>query len=276
MKKTDKKTAKNTKQPDKKEPMSEKNKIILKAAVLFFILAAVVGALITGSVYLVKAVCYENSNYILRNVNVASNGYWHNRNNIVGKYAGLNIRKDNIFRIDLNKIKEKVMKIDNVQHCDVRRILPDTIQINIIERVPRARISRQPDYLLDETGTVLSRKYSMLPTHSLPLLTGLHLKEKLKLNNTVPELYNVMQIIVRTLRYYSDIEIVAADVSNKDFIKLYVRYAKGRLRQAIMPNTLQGVDIRMKALRTALIQSHAAQDSIKIYNLSFDGRVVCQ
>ena len=85
-----------------------------------------------------------------------------------------------------------------------------------------------------------------------------------------------MQIQLLTLRYYSDIEIVAIDVSDKDFLKLYVRYAKGKLRQAIMPNELSGADLRLKALRTALIRSHNANDNIKIYNLSFDGRVVCQ
>ena len=176
----------------------------------------------------------------------------------------------------MKKINAKSLDLPGVKNCETKRILPDTVQINLIERVPRAKISRHNAYLVDEDGIILMKKYCMTSAQSLPLITGFPPYKKFTVNKSVPELFNTMRIITLTLQYYSDIEIVAVDVRDKDFLKFYVRYNRGRMRQAIMPNSLNGIDIRLKALRTALIRSHAENDKVNIYNLSFDGRVVCQ
>lgn len=276
MKKSDKKSAKKPKNTAPAKPMSEESKTLLKVILLFVIFGTILCALIFGSMYIYRAMCTENSNYLLRNIEVISNGFWDGRNKIVGNFLKLRLNKNNIFKLELKDIHEKTLRLPGVKSCDIRRILPDTIQINLIERVPRAKISRHNAYLVDEEGIILYKKYCMQTAQILPLITGLPANKKFTINSKVPEFYNAMQIITITLRYYSDIEILAVDVRDKDFLKFYVRYNKGRMRQAIMPNSLNGIDIRLKALRTALIRSHAENDKISVYNLSFDGRVVCQ
>ena len=276
MKKSVKKNDKKPKNKAPSQPMSEESKMIWKIVLLFLIFGSVLCALFFGSMYIYKAVCTENSNYLLRNIVIVSNGYWDNRNKVVGGFLKLKIGKDNIFRIKTEEIRKKALTIPGVKECEIKRILPDTIQLNLVERVPRARISRHNAYFVDEDGTVLMKKYSMVSAQPLPLITGVAANRKFSVNSKAPDFYNAMQIITMTLRYYSDIEILAVDVRDRDFLKFYVRYNKGSMRQAIMPNSLNGIDIRLKALRTALIRSHAENDTVSVYNLSFDGRVVCQ
>jgi cell division septal protein FtsQ len=276
MKKSDKKISKKPKNKAPSKPMSEEQNTLLKIVMLFLILGTLLCTLVFGSIYIYRAVCTENSNYILRNVSVISNGYWNSKNKVISNFLKLKIGKDNIFKLDLKKINAKSLDLPGVKNCETKRILPDTVQINLIERVPRAKISRHNAYLVDEDGIILMKKYCMTSAQSLPLITGFPPYKKFTVNKSVPELFNTMRIITLTLQYYSDIEIVAVDVRDKDFLKFYVRYNRGRMRQAIMPNSLNGIDIRLKALRTALIRSHAENDKVNIYNLSFDGRVVCQ
>lgn len=276
MKKNTKKNIKKVENPKKNEPMSPEKKLILKLALIFVIFGTVLCTLIFGAIYLYKAVCSENSNYILRNIEVISNGYWSKKDKIAGNFLKLKIGKDNIFKLDLKAIKNKTMLLPGVKYCEVRRILPDTLQLEIIERVPRAKIAHHNSYLIDEEGIVLLKKYCMTSAGNLPLITGVSRKKKFTVNKQVPEFANAMQILLMCLRYYSDIEIIAVDVSDSEFLKFYIRYAGGRMRQAIMPNSTNGADLRLKALRTALIRSHVLNDSINIYNLSFEGRIVCQ
>ncbi len=276
MKKSAKKIEKKPKIPKVKEPMSPEKKLAMKVVLVFAVLGMLLCAVIFGAIYLYKAVCTENSNYLLRHVEVDSSGYWDGRDELVAAFLRLKINKDNIFKLDLEQIKKQALRIPGVKECEVRRLLPDTLQFNFIERVPRARISGHPSYLVDEHGIILFRKYCMQHSQNLVMLTGINPKRKFSVNTQAEDLVNAMQISLLALRYHSDIEIVAMDVSNKDFLKLYVRYAKGKLRQAIMPNDLNGADLRLKALRTALIRSHNANDGVKLYNLSFDGRVICQ
>lgn len=277
MKKNSKKTEKKPNPPKQREPMTPEQKLVLKIALVFVILGAILCAVISGSIFLYKAVCTENSNYILRNVEVRSNGYWQGQNKIISAFLKLNVLKDNIFKLDTKKLQKEALRIPGVKHCEVRRILPDTVQINMLERFPRAKIAGHPSYLVDEHGIIILKKYVKPENqNNLVLLTGVRKNRKFEVNQQEKDFFNAMQIQFLTLSYYSDIEIIAIDISDKDFLKLYVRYAKGKLRQAIMPNELSGADLRLKALRTALIRSHNANDNVKIYNLSFDGRVVCQ
>lgn len=276
MKKSDKKIEKKPKTPKVSEPMSPQQKLALKIALVFVILGALLCAVIFGAIYLYQAVCTGNSNYILRNVEVNSNGYWDGRDSLVAAFLRLKLKKDNIFKLDTDKLRLQALRIPGVKQCDIRRILPDTLQLNMIERVPRAKIAGQPAYLVDEQGIILFKKYCMATSRDLVLLTGVSRNRKFEVNQQAKEFFNAMQILLLTLRYYSDIEIIAIDVSDNDFLSMYVRYAKGKLRQAVMPNDLSGADLRLKALRTALIRSHNNNDNVKVYNLSFDGRVVCQ
>lgn len=279
MKKSDKKIEKKTKtpkQPKPHEPMSPEKKLALKVILIFAIFGTLLCTLIFAGIYLYKAVCTENSNYILRKVEVISNGFWNGKDRIISDSLKLNMQQDNIFKLDLENIRTKTLRVPGVKHCEIRRILPDTIRISLIERVPRAKIAGHNAYLVDEEGILLYKKYCMTTSQTMPLIVGAPSQSKFEVNRRIPEFINAMQIHLHTLHYYSDIEIAAIDVSDKNFLKFYVRYNKGKLRQAIMPNDLQAVDLRLKALRTALIRSHNANDNTKIYNLSFDGRVVCQ
>ena len=276
MKKIPKKQNKKSSEPKNKEPMSAGKKLMLKVALLVVILGTVLCALIFVGRYLYSAIYIGNPNYLLRNVEVISNGFWDDKDSFLTSKLGLKLRRVSIFAVDRAKVRRDVLEITGGKECEVRRILPDTIRINLIERVPRAKIPRYPQYLVDEDGIIMYRKFSMLPAAKLPIIAGVRSNFKLIPNKQTPELSNAMKIIITVLRYYSDIDIIGVNVANPEFLTFFVRYADGAKKTAVMPNSAEGIDLRLKALRAALIRSYNAKDSISVYNLSFDGKVVCR
>lgn len=278
MKKSDKKTEKKAKESKKtSEPMSVKQQLMIKIVLLFIIFGALVFCVIFGGHYLYSAICTRNSNYIVRNFQLRSTGYWNNRGKEVAELLKIKLNEDNIFRLDTKKIQQEALKINGVKSCIVKTRLPDTLELEMIERIPRARFLSHPDYLIDEEGVVLLKRYSPVPVENMPLVLDFDDRSKLVVNNKINELANAMQILYIRITRYSDIEIHSFCKGEDGQLIFMVRYkGQSAYSTAIMPDSLEGIDIRMKALRTALIRSIQQQDHYSVYNLSFDGRVVCE
>ncbi|QEK39496.1 cell division protein FtsQ/DivIB [Candidatus Sneabacter namystus] len=106
-----------------------------------------------------------NNGFVLRGVIV------YGRNNIPIKDVKAFVEYDKeypIFRIDLKKVLDKVSCNRWVAKCSVRRRLPDTIVIKVVERVPIAIWQYQyKHYLVDKDGRIfdidgLTDKYGHL------------------------------------------------------------------------------------------------------------------
>lgn len=77
-----------------------------------------------------------------------------------------------ILDIDLDAMKTRVEALGWVQNAAVRRLLPDTLQISVIERRPSAvwQVSGKL-HLIDETGALI-REVSIYEFANLPLIVG--------------------------------------------------------------------------------------------------------
>jgi cell division protein FtsQ len=88
-----------------------------------------------------------------------------------------NIRRDNIFRIDLEYLRTKFMKSPWIKEALIRREFPGTIKINLIERVPEAIVDYGDSfYLVDGEGVIIERLRERRG-HFLPVITGIDLSE---------------------------------------------------------------------------------------------------
>jgi cell division septal protein FtsQ len=78
----------------------------------------------------------------------------------------------NVFRVDLNAIRERVERLQWVRHAIVERVLPDQIIIKVVEREPigLARI-RGEVYQFDVDAMIL--ELDPISTASFPILDGL-------------------------------------------------------------------------------------------------------
>lgn len=75
--------------------------------------------------------------------------------------------------VDLNKIRADLLQLGWIEDARVSRRLPDTLAIDLIERVPAAVLQRnQQLYLIDDKGHVLAAVDPHTMPVSLPLVIG--------------------------------------------------------------------------------------------------------
>lgn len=77
-----------------------------------------------------------------------------------------------ILQIDLGAVRTRVESLGWVRHASVRRLLPDTLQVSVLERRPSAvwQMSGKLQ-LIDQTGAII-REVSAYEYANLPLIVG--------------------------------------------------------------------------------------------------------
>lgn len=79
---------------------------------------------------------------------------------------------ENIFRCRIHQAKERIGKLPLVERAAVSRFMPDVLVIEVMERVPRARLAGTEQLLTDYAGMVLPPMASDGPAE-LPLISGM-------------------------------------------------------------------------------------------------------
>ncbi|HEY4284279.1 MAG TPA: FtsQ-type POTRA domain-containing protein [Chthoniobacterales bacterium] len=122
---------------------------------------------------------FENPDYQLKAINVQTDGTL-NRDQVL-KVAGVH-EGDNIFRVNLARVRDRLQDLPQVDEIQVVRKLPAEVDIRILERKPIAWISRDREvsdpfasdvaFLLDARGVLMKEK-ELLPEYlGLPLISG--------------------------------------------------------------------------------------------------------
>lgn len=94
---------------------------------------------------------YENQAFAIQKIDIQTDGVISTEQ--LRRWAGVN-HEQNLFALDLTRVKRDLQLVPAIQRVDVVRVLPHTLKVSVIEREPLARIQ---DYLLDGEG------YAMLP-----------------------------------------------------------------------------------------------------------------
>ena len=268
MKKTNGKTKKN----QTENQTSLRTKLLICLTVTIVIITIVY----FGTVFLYRQIFSENKRFNVTKVIVSSNGYWNNRNNDLALFCSIKLNSDNIWNLSLNDLQKKVMRLPGVESCDVIRVIPDTIEFIISERVPRAKLADYDNILVDSETYVIPKSKAMAHSPQLPIILGLPQRMQLQTNNKVPELDFAMYLIMKTIRDFSEFEIRAVDVKNPDYYTILLRYNGGKTKKVIIPVDKTSVDIKFIALRTAMSQAAIKNVEYKVFDLSFKDRVICK
>ncbi|MBU0506976.1 MAG: FtsQ-type POTRA domain-containing protein [bacterium] len=78
---------------------------------------------------------------------------------------------DKLFAVELRSIQDNIQKHYWIKEAKVRRKFPDTLQIHITERMPKAILMTHKMYLVDDTGKVF-KKIEKNDNKDLPVITG--------------------------------------------------------------------------------------------------------
>ena len=104
--------------------------------------------------------------------------------------------KTSIVQVDLKTIAQNVESLSWVRSCEVRRVMPNTLSLRVVERKPVALVNMVRLYYLDEDGTPFAQP---APGESLdyPVVTGLEHRECPGNGCT--------EVLVRTVRFLKDL-----------------------------------------------------------------------
>ncbi len=123
----------------------------------------------TGSLFLSRNPFFE-----LKNIEIRSDGRLSSSR--LAEYAKLKVG-GNIFAIDFDELRSNLKAVPLVESVRIRRKLPDTLVVDVVERVAAAQIQwkwRAVPFLVDRNGIVLPTTRS---GQALPLIKGIKLDQ---------------------------------------------------------------------------------------------------
>jgi cell division septal protein FtsQ len=231
---------------------------------------ALLGTLFWGAALVLFS---RNPHFTLKHINVQSSGWWNGRERLVASKLDLLLGKSNIFESNLYQLKRKVERLPGVETAAISRILPDTFQIQVIERIPRAYLgSSRSKWVVDSNGIVMAARYCLNLKRGLPIILGYEPKAPLKTGMDIPEIEQALSLIMLTIRDYPNIKISAISIRDPEKLTFVMAY-KGRKRYKVfMPR--KRLKFMLAVLKSAILKAQRNGDPRSVINLTFNGNVV--
>lgn len=148
-----------------KERQRERRRRMLLGAAMAIGIPLLAAALWLGGQWLWRAAFTENDFFTIRRILVTTDGSLETA--LIEEYARAE-RGANLFAIQPEKMRESLLKVSAIRWAQVGRQLPDTLLIEVGERMPIARISGA--LAVDMEGHVLGPRSIR---RGLPVISGL-------------------------------------------------------------------------------------------------------
>lgn len=156
---------------------------------------------------------------------------------------------DNIFKISAADIRENIMKISEVKTATVKKILPNTLVVELQEKIPIGIWQKNAKlFLIDNDGSIIRQVHSM--TSKMPIITGkdanIHAKTILKIIDKIPAIKNNLDSMtfIKKRRWnivVRGIQIKLPESNLEKNIKIIDKIMK---HPSINQNTIKFIDLR--------------------------------
>ncbi|MDD3118598.1 MAG: FtsQ-type POTRA domain-containing protein [Victivallales bacterium] len=250
---------------------------MLLAMVAVLMLAAAAAA----SFWLVKSFLFSRNNHFrLHRVQVSSTGWWNGRVAKVREILDLPSDDVNLFLLDLRRLRAKLEDQPSIREAEVDRVLPDRLDIHLIERIPRAYLNESGStWVIDDAGMVMDRDSCIRMAGGIPVIHGLDPKLRLFAGGQLSELQPVLNLIMMTITEFSDMRIQDISVNNPRQLTLILYYNGISRRYKVIfpvnrihtPSDIREMLYRLRSvIRTALRNGNNGH----VINLGFSGQAV--
>jgi len=251
---------------------SERKKLF-RSILFLLIIMAVIAGVVAGLYTLRKLLFQRNDRFLLRKIEVKSTGYWQDKGDLLASRLGVR-ENDNLFELDVRKLREKLKEIPSVDICEVYRTLPDTLNFRIVERNPRALVNNpSSDWVVDQNGVIFPRGESLAASASLPVVLGVSLKN-VSPGSEVSDIKTAMDLLMLTIRSFPDISVVAINIKNPNKLDVYMRYRNQKSCRVFIPAGHKNMSFLLSALQSAILSAERRGDMRGTFDLSFDGTVI--
>ena len=219
----------------------------------------------------------KNPNFTLRSIVLDSHGYWgkntESRQRLIN-ILKLNPGQDNLFALDVRKLRVQLRSMPNIADAQVQIILPDILSIELEERIPRAFLGRSNSALVTDANGMVMPSAECFGVHpNLPVIVGLRNTE-IRVGFIHDKLREALKLIMSVQHYRCfTVELISLSHPDELIILMQYRLKNRTLRYHVtMPcgNYRDWLDVLKSAIEDALRHN----DSRSKINLTFDGAVV--
>lgn len=216
-------------------------------------------------------------------VNIDTNptpNYSSNRVLTILSEMGIEIGRNNLMNLKLKAIHDRLASEPLVKTTEVRRILPDTLQIRLTERVPAAMLHCIPPFNIDPEGVILPYQIKDVPD-TLPHITGVRNPSLL-----VPGQKTDDQMMAAALRLLQLVR-VRPDGRNLDIALIQLDYQQRRLRlivralpfspvfrsgaQVLVP--VNGMNAALDRLNDIVLHKIKTNGTISVVDVTYEHRI---
>lgn len=247
---------------------SKGNRHLAMASVFLFVFIGLIWLLVSGTRLLANRIYADNDNFLIDQVLVNNPGGRLQSAHITD-YAGLS-DLDNLFALSLKDIQANLEAVPLVKKVVVRRELPGTLQIDIEERSPIARLgleNRGYHLSTDVDGVVLGPS---VRTPYLPAILGLR-RAGLRPGHHIemPSFLDALELIdiTQTSGLASQIQFESIDIGHPEHLDLRL---KGDVRVIIPRESMEG---KIRKLSDLLYEASRDQKRLSYLNLMSNNAV---
>lgn len=242
------------------------------------VILAVLGLIALGAVAWIvwrtgALLFWENPRYAIRKLAIRVDGQTITPQH-VREYTRLG-EGTNLFAFDLEQTREDFLKkVPPVRSIAIRRRLPDTVMIEVTERVPVARIGRWESVGVDREGWMFNLRAG---GQELPVISGAaQMSPRLgtRVGQAALNAIEVFEACKRS-RAGDRIRIASIDVTPKDYLDVYLSEGQ-RIKLAwegmgtASPAARQQLDKKLGQLADALKISEERGRKLSTLDLTFD------
>jgi len=115
----------------------------------------ILAVIVVGGGMWFQSYCVNNEAFCIKTVSITKTQYLKRKD--ILKASDIHVG-ENIFLLNLRAISKKLQRIPRIKRAEVKRVLPNTIAIDIVERKEIAQVRlpfRKRYYLIDAEGCVL-------------------------------------------------------------------------------------------------------------------------
>ncbi len=199
-----------------------RKRFLLKAGSVIFVLIVLVGTGYGGFVYLRNIIFVKNPRYTITKIEVQSSGIFSADR--FKEYTKIK-EGDNIYSFKLRDI-EKLFKhkIPNVKEIEIRRRLPDTLTVRIMERSPVVRLSRRSSLCVDRDGYIFAVSSSKLKF--LPYISGYEYLSLRPGGKLTGRSLAAVKLVTLGTSGIIDLPITNVNISPEDYIIVFLKNGK--------------------------------------------------
>ncbi len=277
----------------------------VRVAIVVLTLLALVGAFVSLFFFGKEALFAGNKHFILRNVVVKSEGWWNDKVGDLLEIVNskplarsersgaptmeLKIGETNLFALELKPIRESLKsKAPSIESVELRRILPDTLRFDIIERIPRAILfDEKSGIVVDGDGFVMPKRLCVNLDKALPVIWGFdktspsppkirmgkqleQIKPALDLISVLDSFYYKLAVRRIVMSYPGEIRMMLADPDKKRYFTVILsdEHKESPRRITYFKDSLARLDLVMKDLKDRHM------DKWSTISLVYEGQVV--